>query len=353
MTIHQDNLTVLPLKIQNLTVLNCQILAHARLHMGFYDLSVQDGEQSFGSVGLSLQAPQLQLEVGFGEAETSPGLVALMQQFCDEFDVKLPIYAKLQQTIPRHAGLGSGTQMALALAAGLSRITTIDAEKIMRVFNRGARSGIGIGAFAQGGFLVDSGKSKTQPLAAALIIERCDFPPDWRIILVEDDNQIGVHGEAEKSAFNQLPKIKNNLQELVFKGLLPAVKRQDLLAFGAYLQALQAYNGDYFAPVQGGHYASKKVENVLAWLSNNGVVCMGQSSWGPTGFAIVESEAIAQQLKNSAEVEFGISKPLSNGFETDIVKPLSNGFEAKQTAKPLRLTITQARNSGATIKEVM
>jgi beta-ribofuranosylaminobenzene 5'-phosphate synthase len=117
------------------------------------------------------------------------------------------------------------------------------------------------------------------------------------------------------------------MQDIVFKGLLPAVKRKDLLAFGTYMQDLQAYNGDYFAPVQGGHYASTRVEKTLNWLRENGVACIGQSSWGPKGFAIVESETVANQLKTAFETEFGLSKPLS-------------------------MLITSACNTGATIKDI-
>jgi beta-ribofuranosylaminobenzene 5'-phosphate synthase len=308
----------------NLTVLKCQILAHARLHMGFYDLSFKADQQQFGSVGLSLQAPTLSLELGIGDTESSPELLTLLQKASTAFDITMPIYAKLQQAIPRHAGLGSGTQMALALAAGLNQLTNIGVEIIAHEFNRGARSGIGIGAFAQGGFLVDAGKQKS---AFPSIIERMDFPQDWRILLVSDDSQVGVHGASEKLAFSNLPQVKNNMQDIVFKGLLPAVKRKDLLAFGTYMQDLQAYNGDYFAPVQGGHYASTRVEKTLNWLRENGVACIGQSSWGPTGFAIVESETVANQLKTAFETEFGLSKPLS-------------------------MLITSACNTGATIKDI-
>jgi predicted sugar kinase len=34
----------------------------------------------------------------------------------------------------------------------------------------------------------------------------------------------------------------------------------------------------------------------MAWLGTQGVHCTGQSSWGPTGFAVVGSEAQAGQL---------------------------------------------------------
>jgi beta-ribofuranosylaminobenzene 5'-phosphate synthase len=309
-------------KNANLVTQKVIVNSHARLHFGFYDLTFKPSfmpneskeKQHFGSVGLSIDAPSQTMLIGLDEAqaaETSPELAPLLQQFCQQFEISAPVFATLQQAIPRHAGLGSGTQLALALGAGLNQLFDLglSVAQIAQVFMRGVRSGIGIGAFAQGGFLVDAGKTTNETIPP--ILERVDFPADWRIILVSDEANIGVHGEPEKLAFNNLPKIKNNLQDIVFKGLLPAVKRQDLLAFGAFMHDLQAYNGAYFAPVQGGHYASKKVENVLNWLKNNGVACVGQSSWGPTGFAVVESEARAKLLVQAFEAEFGIIKPLN------------------------------------------
>jgi beta-ribofuranosylaminobenzene 5'-phosphate synthase len=302
------------------------VKSNARLHFGFYDLTFglidNTEKQHFGSVGLSIDAPSQQVLIGVDEVnatkinanKTSPELAPLLQHFCQALDISEPVFANLQQAIPRHTGLGSGTQLALAVGAGLNQLLDLrlNLTQIAQVFMRGARSGIGIGAFAQGGFLVDAGKSTNEAVPNIPdIIERVDFPPDWRIILVSDTANIGVHGEPEKQAFNKLPKIKISLQAVVFKGLLPAIKRQDLLAFGAYMNDLQAYNGAYFAPVQGGHFASKKVENVLTWLKNNGVACVGQSSWGPTGFAIIESEARATLLVQAFEAEFGVIKPLN------------------------------------------
>lgn len=133
---------------------------------------------------------------------------------------------------------------------------------------------------------------------------RLDFPDGWRVVLVMDGAHVGVHGAAEKQAFRTLAPANGSLRDMVFTHMLPALERRDLLAFGAYMADLQAYNGDYFAPVQGGRYASKDVEAVMRWMGAQGVACVGQSSWGPTGFAIVEDESFAQQLCGRARKAF-------------------------------------------------
>jgi len=103
---------------------------------------------------------------------------------------------------------------------------------------------------------------------------------------------------------------------------MPAIVERDLAAFGQSIQVLQQHVGDYFAPVQGGRYASKLVEGVLNHLQQTGVACFGQSSWGPTGFAIFENSNVTenhlQQLKtrfNNQALSWKICKASNQGAQ--------------------------------------
>ena len=118
-----------------------------------------------------------------------------------------------------------------------------------------------------------------------------------------------------------------HLKKMMFEHMLPALQRSDLLAFGAYMQDLQAYNGDYFAPAQGGRYASHDVAEVLAWLQANGASCVGQSSWGPTGFAILANQQQAENLQTQAQLAFADTPNIS-------------------------FTIVRGKNSGASISAI-
>ena len=40
---------------------------------------------------------------------------------------------------------------------------------------------------------------------------------------------------------------------------------------------------------------------VLAWLGGEGVTGVGQSSWGPTGFALIGSDREARDLQDAAQ----------------------------------------------------
>ena len=69
---------------------------------------------------------------------------------------------------------------------------------------------------------------------------------------------------------------------------LPALANCDIAAFGSAIKELQARLGDYFAPIQGGsRFSSPDVAAVLDLLESEGALGIGQSSWGPTGFAFV------------------------------------------------------------------
>ncbi|MBC7945575.1 MAG: hypothetical protein H7X91_10020, partial [Burkholderiales bacterium] len=85
---------------------------------------------------------------------------------------------------------------------------------------------------------------------------------------------------------------------------LPALQTANIEAFGAAITELQQVIGDHFAPVQGGRYASPRVAEALAWFAGRGAAGVGQSSWGPTGFVIVEGEERARVLLDAARAHW-------------------------------------------------
>ena len=283
------------------------VTTSARLHMGFYDLTGTAGSR-FGGLGLSIDTPCTQVQMSENksliiDAESGDNVAKIVENLIKSINLPSCFSLQVLQNIPEHAGLGSGTQMALAIGVGLNRLfgLNLTVAQIATAAMRGKRSGIGIGAFAQGGFLVDIGKLNDEIPEIAV---RHIFPSDWRILLVLDSAHKGVHGVAELQAFQTLAPAKNKLRSMVLEHMLPALQRSDLLAFGMQMQELQTYNGEYFASIQGGLYASRAVEEALAWLKNNGVPCIGQSSWGPTGFAILENQQLAESLLIQAQLAF-------------------------------------------------
>lgn len=286
------------------------VMTTARLHMGFLDLHGGLGRR-FGSIGLSLEKPATKLTAVRSAEFEAHGACAergldYARQFMARAQLAGGVRLHLNEVIPEHAGLGSGTQMALAVGVALAKLygLPLSIREVAALMARGARSGIGIGAFASGGLLLDGGRGASTVVPP--VIARMDFPPDWRVLLIFDRSGLGVHGSEEVEAFRTLPEFPAETAAMLCRRMLmqalPAIAERDLDAFGAAIYEVQCRIGDYFAAAQGGaRYTSAAVSDVLEWMRGQGVGCIGQSSWGPTGFAVLGSEFEAQQMLAALE----------------------------------------------------
>lgn len=307
------------------------VVTTARLHMGFFDLNGNLGRK-FGSIGVSLDKPATSLQVFAAEAISVEGPSAerglkIAQAIAQSLDISHGFHIRIQSAIPEHAGLGSGTQMSLAVGSAINQLFNLglSLRDIAVLTSRGARSGIGLGTFAQGGVIVDGGRGEGTDVPP--IIARSEFPSEWRIILMFDRSHTGVHGAEELEAFRRLPEFPADSAAILCRHLLmqalPALAEHDLPAFGQAIRELQWRTGDHFAPAQGGRYASPAISKILGQLEADGVDCLGQSSWGPTGFAICADETDARALLDALEsryshfpqVEFVLCQGINSGAQ--------------------------------------
>lgn len=307
----------------------------ARLHLGFLDLS-GDAARRFGSLGLPLSEPETVVSLSRAHENSADGpdcarAAEHLQRLSQHLGIRTPHRLLVERAIPRHAGLGSGTQIAIAVAAALRTLhkLPLDTAADAILLGRGERSGIGIASFESGGVIVDAGKddSGKQPP----VIARLPFPDDWRIILIFDRSQNGIHGTEEIEAFRALPPFPatsaGEICRHVLMGVMPALVEHDLSAFGAAIGAIQATIGAYFAPAQGGVFTSGRVEAVAHRLAAAGAVGIGQSSWGPTGFAFARAQ--------EAEAIVGAAGQLPPGIEARVVRGRNSGAEIGTTALDL------------------
>jgi beta-ribofuranosylaminobenzene 5'-phosphate synthase len=287
------------------TIGSVTVSAPARLHLGFLDLSGSLG-RSFGSLGLAISSPRTTLSIGFAarpeivgpEAERVQRHLETMQRW---LGLSGSYRVTVAEVIPAHAGLGSGTQLALSVAAALRRLhgLPLDTRGDAVRLRRGARSGVGIGLFERGGLMVDGGHGAATDIAP--IVSRMAVPEHWRILIVLDPALQGLHGAGEREAFAQLPPLPEQaaatLCRLVLMQALPALAEHDLTSFGAAIKAVQQIVGDHFAPMQGGgRFTSARVAACLDVLERAGAHAIGQSSWGPTAFAFAASPEEAARL---------------------------------------------------------
>ena len=298
--------------------------APARLHFGVLDLRGALGRR-FGGLGAAVPAPSLLLEARPAREVVARGPDgARAEEFARRVlrphrmggGAELAIH----RAIPAHSGLGSGTQLGLSVARALAEIYGLPAgaAELARAVGRGRRSAIGTWTFAQGGFIVEGGR-RAGSEAVAPLLARFELPERWRCVVAVPPGRPGLSGEAEAAAFERLPpppeREVEQVSHLVLMQLLPALVEGDLAGFGGALSAVQRITGTWFAPSQGGTFApgpgGELVSRMLAW----GVPGVGQSSWGPAVYGIVEGrEAGAELAGRVRELLAGRGLVFEGGF---------------------------------------
>lgn len=277
----------------------------ARLHFGFLDPSGRS-RTPFGSFGLAIDRPQTRLtfkrartfEVCGPEAERAERYLRKMAATLN-IGTNAGYSLHILEAIPSHAGLGSGTQLALAVGSAFAALekSRMMPQDIAEALGRGKRSGIGIAVFERGGLVLDSGPIDGEP---PNLVARVPFPAEWRVLLILDPNVQGLAGPDEVQAFQSLPDFPERktfeLRRRLMDVALPAAAESDFDAFCREVTNFQAEMAKYFGPQQGGAYASQRVAEAQSWLAGKGLTGLGQSSWGPTGFAFVVSETEAKAL---------------------------------------------------------
>jgi beta-ribofuranosylaminobenzene 5'-phosphate synthase len=270
-----------------------RVSAGARLHLGFLDPGGDLGRR-FGSLGLAIDGFETEIVMRRAPHMAVRGgeparIEALLRRLAETHRLDAGVEVDVASAIPAHSGLGSGTQLALALGLAFRRLHGLpeDTAADAAALTRGARSGIGVGLFRHGGFMLDAGRAPSTLLPP--IVSQLPFPEGWRAVLLIDEALEGAHGEAERAAFAALPPFpRAAAAEICHRALmqvLPGVAEADFAAFGAGISAIQRRLGDHFAPAQGGgRFTSPRVGEVAAALEQAGALGVGQSSWGPTGF---------------------------------------------------------------------
>lgn len=282
-----------------------RIDAPARLHMGVLDLR-PGGDRYFGGMGVALDGPRVRLELARAdglevEGPESETVRALAGRHLERIPDADGAAIRVVETIPRHVGLGSGTQLALSVARGLDLLHGLErpADELAVGLGRGKRSGVGTWTFARGGFVLEGGTRKGRREVAPLLCRHA-LPESWRAVLVRPPVPRGLSDDREAAAFEELPAPEPGAAErvayVVLMALLPALVTGDLLAFGEAADEVERATGDAFRPAQqGSRYAHDAVAEAVAELRERGAVAVGQSSWGPTVYGFVASEERARE----------------------------------------------------------
>ena len=279
--------------------------APARLHFGVLDLRGRLG-RCFVGLGAAIPSPSLSIEVAPSPRLTVEGPEAeraleFARRFLACYRLTSGAHLTVHRAIPAHSGLGSGTQLGLAVARALAQLHGISATVVdlAQATGRGKRSAIGTWAFALGGFIVEGGR-RPESSSIAPLLARFAIPATWRYVLAVPSRCRGLSGEEETRAFQELPpppdREVEQVSHLVLMQLLPSLVEADLPSFGDALSQVQRITGGWFAAQQGGVFAPGPTEHLIARMAEWGADGVGQSSWGPAAYGLVENAAAAAAL---------------------------------------------------------
>lgn len=318
----------------------------SRIHLTLIDLNGAYSRID-GGVGITTEDPHLVMEA---EPEDNDIRVLfkesrLKEDFMDDYRSKIvnaavktikslkldPGYLiKVLKIYPPHSGLGSGTQLSLAVGKLIAELNgqDISAVEIAQIVGRGGTSGIGVASFDRGGFIVDGGHKKIEKLnflpssaskaSPPPITARYDFPDNWKIILVIPQVERNVFGEKEINIFQEYCPIPLNevqkLSHILLMNMMPAVVEGDLDAFGSAVNSIQNVG---FKKIEL-KLQNPFIKDLMDNLRLSGAAGVGMSSFGPTVYAVTDGNTgnIIKTAKNLLKDHGGeiiVSKAQNNG----------------------------------------
>lgn len=306
-----------------------RVTAPSRLHFGLFHVPADgaarwpgiDGEpgapvRAFGGVGLMIDQPGVVVATRPAASWQFEGILASRAQvFAHRFvaapeGAPRPLQVLVERCPAEHIGLGVGTQLGLAVGKAIAVETGADlpAVELARRIGRGERSAIGVHGFDRGGLIVEPGKAPGE--AVSPLLTRVLLPETWRVAVFAPHGHVPWHGQRERQAFaraGESPRptgLTETLCRIALLGMLPAAVAGDLAAFGEAVYEFNRRAGEPFAAAQGGAYAGPEVAALIARVRELGVKGVGQSSWGPSVFAVVgsadEAAALVQKMKGTA-----------------------------------------------------
>ncbi|MFB6091973.1 MAG: beta-ribofuranosylaminobenzene 5'-phosphate synthase family protein [Haloquadratum sp.] len=282
-----------------------RVATGGRIHFGFLNLSLAH-DRLYGSLGVGVDEPRtvVTAERAAGVDCGSPTAREYAERAVDLLEVP-GAAVTVESSLPRHVGLGSGTRLALAVLAAVGGAygRDPDVRELAPDLGRGGRSGVGVGTFRRGGFVLDGGHPTAQfttrrpedgNWTVPAVTARHEVPDDWRFLLVIPDVDAGRNGDAEDESMRAVveraePAVADRIAGVVTRRLLPAVADGSAERFGAAVDAVGRLNGTWYADEQGGVYRPPVGDLIAALDDEPACYGAGQSSWGPCVYAVTDA----------------------------------------------------------------
>ncbi|XGI82833.1 beta-ribofuranosylaminobenzene 5'-phosphate synthase family protein [Halorutilales archaeon Cl-col2-1] len=312
----------------------------ARLHFGFLNLSLAR-RRIYGGIGVAVDRPHTVLRVEAAEsvsveAHGDLSSVEETQRYAERAVSVLGVdgaTVEVESELPRHVGLGSGTQLALGVLRGVAEAHGVESDlrSLAPEMGRGGRSGVGVACFESGGFVLDAGHPSERFTSESpergdwdvpAVVSRHDVPEDWRFVVVIPDAEEGKHGGDEEESIRRViesadPSVADEISNVVLDRVLPGVTSGDIDDFGAGVEEIGRLNGAWYTRFQGGVYREESKPVVEELRSLPGVEGVGQSSWGPSVYGVTTEER-AEEVAGAVDVEereVYVAEPDNTGHE--------------------------------------
>ncbi len=316
-----------------------EVTAPSRLHFGLLAFGRATGRQ-YGGAGVMIDRPALRLRVTAAEGLQATGpLAARARDFASRWATSVGLSfdalrtagcrIEVRSAAPPHCGLGVGTQLALSVATALTAWfghPPLAPAELAHSMGRGRRSAVGAYGFATGGLIVERGRLGDEPISPLKC--RLRVPDEWRFVLIRPSIGPGLAGSAEQTAFDRLPpvppEVTARLWREVDEQMLPALRQRDFARFSVSVYRYGRLAGCCFETVQGGPYNGPRLTRIVELVRDLGATGVGQSSWGPTLFALLPDERQARTFRgqliealgarlNERDVRVSIARPDNRG----------------------------------------
>ena len=218
--------------------------------------------------------------------------------------------------MPEHVGLGSRTQLSLAIATGLTSSGKKPSSviELAKHVGRGGTSGIGVAAFEHGCLILDGGHryrekggflpSRYSRAGPPPVLARYNVPSNWFFIVAIPKGK-QYYGTDEAKAFKEhtpiLRKEVGNVARLVLLKLLPSVLENDIEAFGESIDSIQKMG---FKKIEN-RLQGENVSNLQNYMKRRGGYGAGLSSFGPACFCVVKGKRNAEKLSKDLKRYLG------------------------------------------------
>ncbi len=313
-----------------------EVITPSRLHFALIDLNGELGRAD-GGAGVALEKPNTRIAVEKSDTRkhevmgASDGRKRQIGRVLGLF--KGFFRVKVEEEIPAHVGLGSTTQLLLAVAKACDEFGGKSREremagggaqlggkhsigKLAQLVGRGGTSGIGVKAFESGGFAVDAGHSfgieeKKQsflPSSASRALPpeaifHAQLPKNWLFVCTVPEVKEKIYGKKEVNAFKKHCPIAGSevgkASRIVLMKMIPSVVEKDAVSFGQSLDLLQECG---FKKIEWKYQAKKTREA----KDRMGRECLGAglSSFGPLVFGFTDKAKAARRIKSGLEDGF-------------------------------------------------